>query len=238
MSLPRFLVAHLPSGGTLALDEAEARHAASVLRVRKGDEISLFNGKGEEAVAQVETVAKRSVTVTILNHVTVDRELNCPLTLIVALPKGDRQKTLVDGLVQLGVTCLVPLLTEHGVAHPTVNSLGRLRRAVVESSKQCRRNVLMCIEDAVSIADICQQKEGDKLFAHPYSESQQMGEIGADCTTAGRRIAIGPEGGFSNQEIEQLLDAEWKQISMGPRILRIETAAIFAASWHALSCRQ
>ena len=138
----------------------------------------LFDGSGAEFLARVERVERSVVRLTIIERREVDRELPCDVTLGVALPKGERQRWLVEKATELGVSRLVPLVTTRGVAQPTVETLRRLGRAVVEASKQCGRNRLMQIEEPLGWSDFVQgardkgqsTRDGSariRLFAHP-----------------------------------------------------------------------
>lgn len=233
MSPPRFLVSNLPASGRLSLDEAEARHASSVLRLGIGDAVVLFDGVGGEAMATVDEAHKRSLIVAIVNRTDTDRELPGGLEMLVALPKGDRQRTLIDGLVQYGVTKLTALETQRGVAELSANALQRLERAVVETSKQCGRNVLMSIGAAISIGELAAQEtqlDMLKLIAHPYGDTTPLSGIARQACA---RVAVGPEGGFTDDECQTLSQAGWTPVRLGPRILRIEFASMFVAAWWA-----
>ena len=140
MGLQRFYVDQLPGSGGIELDESEARHASSVLRLKENDEVLAFDGCGGEARCRVSHVSKRAVLLQIDERLDRDCELTHALHLYVALPKGDRQKTLVDNLVQIGVTALTPLIEHRGVAQPSVATLVRMRRGAIESSKKVGRN--------------------------------------------------------------------------------------------------
>lgn len=241
LSSPRFLVPELPTTGTVALPAAESQHCVSVLRLPVGAKLVLFDGQGGEALGTLAEANKRGCQVAIQRRTDTDRELPGRLELLVALPKGDRQKQMIDGLTQLGVARLAPLQTQRGVAQPTANALERLSRMVAEASKQCGRNRLMEIGPAVSVASLVQSDAPERvvsLVAHPYGDahSDQAPKLSAtgDC-----RVAIGPEGGFTDAEVESLLSHGWQTIRLGPRILRVEIAAIaiaatFAAQFNAL----
>lgn len=244
MAAPRFFHSPLPFAGEATLSEPEARHASSVLRLSVGTQVVLFDGQGGEACGTITALDKRSVSVEITARTDSNRELALPLELLVALPKGDRQKTLVDGLVQLGVTRLTPLICQRGVAQPTAAALERLERSVVESSKQCGRNQLMRIAPPQTIAQALQTSAGQShtlsLVAHPYGPRTSLSAVANSqpAQIAAARMAVGPEGGFSDAEISQWLEAGWQCVELGPRILRIEMAALQLAAWWACAASQ
>ena len=253
MSPPRFFLDVFPAQGCVSLSKEDARHAQSVLRLKVGDSLQLFDGRGNQAEASIVRMSKSSVEVDIVASDSVSRELPRKLELIVALPKGDRQKVLVDMLVQLGVDQLTPLHCERSVAQPTDNAVERLQRSVLETCKQCGRNQLMLVNEPTSIGQLGEQQQNNSvdsaairpinLFAHPYGNHRPLLELlksacrdQASAQPPTARVIIGPEGGLSDVECEQLLTAGWTQASLGSSILRIETAAIMvAATWAALN---
>lgn len=239
MALPRFFHASLPTVGPVVLEPSEGRHASNVLRLEPGAEVVLFDGMGGEALCSVAEINKHRVTVEIACRTDSNRELDRPLEMWVALPKGDRQKTLIEGLVQLGVTRLVPLMTVRGVAQPSSGALDRLGRAVVETSKQCGRNRLLEIAEPRTVnqaaATPLASDHCGSVVAHPYGSPWPLSELvasGGKALTA-LRVAIGPEGGFTEEEISIWEGRGWRTISLGPRILRIEMAALQVAAWWA-----
>jgi 16S rRNA (uracil1498-N3)-methyltransferase len=222
-----FVESPLGEAKTAQLIDAEAHHLAKVMRASVGTEVVAFDGSGDEFVARVARIAKATVDLEILERRTIDRELPFSLTLAVALPKGDRQKVLVEKLVELGVTRLIPLDTRRGVAEATSSALARLRRHVIEASKQCRRNRLMEIAEPLTVEKLLSETPHDerRLFAHPSGQRLAATELQQSTT-----VAIGPEGGFSDEEVALAASQGWPVISLGPRILRIETAAIALAA--------
>ncbi len=171
-----------------------------------------------------------------LERLGVNRELPWPLTLGVALPKGERQRWLLEKAVEIGVTRLVPLLTERGVADPTPSALERLRRGVVEATKQCGRNRLLEIGEPMKLAEYSRHAAADslRLLAHPDGAPL----VGSPAATARAAVslAIGPEGGFTMAEVDLARNAGWRAISLGPRVLRVETAAVLMAGLAAQGC--
>lgn len=236
MSLPRFFVDSLPASGCLELSSSESQHASNALRLVVGDDVLLFDGSGGEALGRIVKAHKRAVEVEVLQRTDANRELKRPLEVLVALPKGERQKTLVDGLVQLGTSRLTPIICQRGIALPSPSAVTRLARSVVESSKQCGRNQLMEISAPQSIQEISNSASADiSLVAHPYGCQLTLRDVPLRFREAGRggRVLIGPEGGLSDEEVSMLITAKWTQVSLGARILRIEMAALFVAAWWA-----
>jgi 16S rRNA (uracil1498-N3)-methyltransferase len=211
--------------GQVVIDGPEAHHLGTVCRVRPGDAVVLFNGDGHEYPATVAEVGRREVVVAVGDRRSPVRESASRLHIAAALPKGDRAQFLVEKLTELGVAALTPLLTERTVVQPREGKMDKLERYVIEASKQCGRNVLMRIEPARRWADLLRDPALPALryVAHPGAEGG--GEEAGD-----RVIAIGPEGGWTDAEVASALEAGWRGLSLGPRILRIETAAMAAAA--------
>jgi 16S rRNA (uracil1498-N3)-methyltransferase len=218
------------------LDGAEAHHLRHVMRAAVGDSLTLFDGSGAEFVAIVETLGRSHVELRIAERHVTDRELPFALVVGVALPKGDRQKWMVEKLTELGVTELVPLQTQRGVAQPTASALDRLRRSVIEAAKQCGRNRLMQINKPQSWPEWIPTRriafpEMPGIFGHPGGKSLHEFPIRGHSIAY---LAIGPEGGFTDGEVAAATAAGWQAVDLGPRILRVETAAIALAAAFAL----
>ncbi len=231
----RFYSANEITSATATLSDQEAHHLLHVMRGKVGDEVTLFDGSGWEFAATISQLGRSDVTLDITGKAEVDRERSLPLTIAVALPKGDRQRVLIEKCVELGVTKVIPLATQRSVAVPKDKSLEKLRRAVIEASKQCGRNRLMEISSGMQLEALLNQS--------PESESQlriladpggtiSLAELGSnkDAQCDSTMVTIGPEGGFTEVELELAKDAEWQILNFGPRILRIETAAIACAA--------
>lgn len=226
----------------VTLDGPEAHHMLHVMRAAVGTEITLFDGSGAEFPAVVEALRRSEAVVRVVERREINRELPHDLVVGVALPKGDRQKWLVEKLTELGVATLVPLATERGVAQPTASAAERLTRSVIEAAKQCGRNRLMQIAEPQSWNDwITTAWLGSSaseppaaprhLVAHP--NGQPLTEINLS-EPAPIYLAIGPEGGFTDAEVAAAVAAGWQQVSLGASILRVETAAIALAAAIAL----
>ncbi len=224
MTHPRFYLPALADGATAELVGPEAHHLHNVLRLKPGTEIELFDGQGTEATARIESATKQRAVLSILSRNPATTELSAPLILATAVPKGDRFRWLVEKATELGVTQLVPLQTQHSVVDPRAAKLDKMRAAVIAASKQCRRARLMQITPPQTweqfVSELPQPTR--LLVAHPGGEPWRGELIAAGEATA---VGIGPEGGFSDAEIE-LAKSRAIPVDLGPRILRIETAAL------------
>lgn len=211
----------------VVLGDTEAHHLIHVMRVRIGDEVLVFDGGGAEFTAIIAGLDRRTVRLEIGERRDVDREALRRVTIGVALPKGDRQRFLCEKLVEFGVARLVPLITERGVAEPQGSALRRLEKGVIEASKQCGRNRLMTISPPQKLADFFGSAPvaSERLVAHPSGTRATFQALSAMQAFA----AVGPEGGFTDKEVAAAVTAGWRSASLGPRILRTETAAVAMA---------
>src|SRR5207245_4139508 len=178
---------------------SEARHLASVRRLRPGDPVCLFNGDGHEYSAIVVACARKSVELNVVGVASPPRELPFHLEVAAPLPKGDRGQFLIEKLTELGVTAFVPLSTERSIVHPRTE---RLERYVIEASKQCGRNVLMRVESAVDWTSYCRREHlrSRKVLAHPAAEGP-LPLADAFRSADGFTLAVGPEGGVTEAEL-------------------------------------
>jgi len=233
-SVDRYFLDSPIQSGAATLSGDEAHHLIHVMRAKPGTAITLFSGNGMEYDSKVESVGRNVVRLTVLSHRPVDRELTVDLTLGVALPKGERQKWLVEKAVELGVTRIVPLRTARSVAQPVAQALGRLRRSVIEASKQCGRNRLMEIAEPRDWGELVAgtPEVACRLVAHPAGRGTEADgplavAFSRDPLRAGSfLLAVGPEGGFTSEEVALATCAGWRTVDLGPRILRVETAGL------------
>lgn len=216
------------------LTGSEHQHLVQVMRARAGDSVILFDGSGAEYSARVIGIERSRVDLEVLARHEVDRELGISITLGIALPKGERQRWLIEKAVELGVACIVPLVADRGVAKPVERVTSRLHKYVVEASKQCGRNRLLQIASPRSTADFLIQAPADSLrvLAHVVDSAASIVELVNRSVGNGVYLAIGPEGGFSERELEAA--EQWQVVSLGPRVLRVETAALALIAYFSL----
>lgn len=219
----RFYTPEPLTPGEFALTGAEAHHLQAVRRITVGETIQLFNGDGFEYPAEVIGVGKKSVLLQLANPIGVNREYPTPLWVASAIPKGDRLDFLIEKLTELGVSRFVPLIAERSAVRPKADVVAKYERIVIEASKQCGRNVLMKVEPPVSWSTFSDRDDlpGRRLILGPGASS------GFTRSAEPVVVAVGPEGGWTDRELER---AGWATVSLGPTVLRIETAAIAAAA--------
>ena len=223
------------------LSPEESSHAASVMRVRVGDVIELFDGRGRVAEAEVETVTKRSVSVRTAAIRIQSRMPTNRVSLSVAMPRGDSAKELVTRLTELGVRELTPVVCKRTQRPPSDGQIAKWHRAVIEACKQCRRNTMMQIHPVCDFDDDIHSIRESTLFhiAHP-PEPFALGQTvepanSSKCDPHDRdahrhHVWIGPEGGFTDDEVTRARAAGCRLMPMGELIYRIETAAVVAAT--------
>ncbi|MCS7470402.1 16S rRNA (uracil(1498)-N(3))-methyltransferase [Stieleria sp. ICT_E10.1] len=219
-----------PSGGLVRLSDEEASHAARVMRAKVGDVITLFDGCGHESESSIVSIDKRKCVVEAAAAVAIDREPKCRTHLGIALPKPERCKEMIERLTELGVHRVTPLVCQRTQRPPTDSLLTKLRRIVIESSKQCERNVLMTIDAPTPMeAFLAEPRVGAHWIAHPDGKPIHTATSGIDAAASVHAL-IGPEGGFSDEEVQTAVDSGYEQIGLGARIYRVETAACVVAA--------
>jgi 16S rRNA (uracil1498-N3)-methyltransferase len=215
--------------GPIELTGPEAHHLATVCRLHPGDTVILFNGDGCEYPALIQAVGRRAVQLDIFAGQEPMCELQFTLEVAAPLPKGDRGQFLIEKLTELGVTRFVPLLCTRSVIQPREGKLEKLQRYVIEASKQCGRNCLMHIHELVKWEAYCRSgTSGEmRIMGHRGGPHCLAGPENPSATAI--RLAVGPEGGFTEPEVALAKEAGWLLVDLGPRILRIETAALVLA---------
>ena len=229
----RYFVDHEIGPSHVSLEGPEAHHLAHVMRAKVGDEVTLFDGSGAEFLARIQHMGRSQARLEVLVRRPIDRELAFQLTLGVALPRGDRQRWLVEKATELGVGELVPLLTARTTARPDDGARARLERTVIEASKQCGRNRLMRIGEPCELASYLRNTPPDALrvVAHPLQAATERAARPGDLLRAPSvYVTVGPEAGFTDGEIELAIGHGWQLVDLGPRVLRVETAVLALGS--------
>lgn len=228
------------SPGSVRIEDAEAHHLLHVLRVRTGETIELFDGRGLLAEGRITEVSRRHLDAEILYRRHVPASALLPLTVAAAPPKGDRLKWMVEKLTELGVARLILLHSERTVVTPGETRLDKLRSMVIGACKQSGRPRLLQLEGLTTPAELLQSHAGQSpavpmYLAHPDHRpaARWPGDVrGSSQQSAaeGALLLIGPEGGFTAEEVDTFTARGARTIAWPETILRIETAAVtFAA---------
>lgn len=234
MRVPRIYqsIDNLQQGQTVQLDDDGVAHIGRVLRMENGDNISLFNGDGNDYLAEITDVSKKSITVTVLSCEANNSESPLDLHLGQVISRGDRMEFTVQKSVELGVTTITPLFSDRcGVklnGERLDKKLQQWQKIVISACEQSGRSVVPIVRPAMTLAQWCEeQTSAVKLNLHPRASHGINGlQLNADNHKV--RLLIGPEGGLSDEEIAMTETHHFTDILLGPRVLRTETASLTA----------
>jgi 16S rRNA (uracil1498-N3)-methyltransferase len=224
--------AEVPVGGRVQLEltGTAANHIARVLRLRAGDALILFDDAGGEYAATVDALLRHTVRVTIGDFLPVDRESPLHVTLAQGISRGERMDIVVQKATELGVKRIVPVAAERTVvrlnAAQAANRLRHWRAIAIAACEQCGRNKLPEITPPMTLQEflVSGHPEGLRLVLSPSGGLKARHLPPSSAAT----LLIGPEGGLSDAEHAAALAAQFQGLSLGPRILRTETAALAA----------
>jgi 16S rRNA (uracil1498-N3)-methyltransferase len=240
MRLTRLFVdAPLTSGAPITLRGGAASHVTRVLRLRVGEPLTLFNGQGGEYAGTLEKSRGGEVTVVVGNHRAEERESPLTLTLAQGISRGERMDLVVQKATELGVSCLVPLLTERSVVRLEAQQADRKtnhwRAIAIAACEQSGRNRPPRIMSPLALRDFLRAPDREagaaaaepplRLLLSPAAPGS-LGELEPRPNAV--TVLIGPEGGLTDEEQQTAVAAGFTPVRLGPRVLRTETAAIVA----------
>jgi len=239
--MPRFYCPQpLVPGSVVDLPDAVAHHL-HVVRQQAGDELVLFNGDGGQARARLVEIGKRRASAEVLALDAVDVELPFRITLAQGLPEGSKMDWIVEKAVELGAAAIVPLAAQRSVVRLSGERadkrLAHWQGVVVSASEQCGRNRLAAVQPIQDFHRWLGQDAdgGTRILLSPRADTS-LAQWARATPAQDVTVLVGPEGGFTDQEEEAAVAAGALALSMGPRVLRTETAglaalAILAAGW-------
>jgi 16S rRNA (uracil1498-N3)-methyltransferase len=235
MGMPRFFVEEpIVDKENVTISGQEARHIQRALRLGVGDNIDLFDGTGREYHGQITRRDRQGVAVRVIEATMPERESPLRVVMGQSLVKGDKMDLIIQRITELGVSTLIPFVSHRSVpsleGEKAERRLARWTQIAVESSKQCGRVIPMKVETVRQFSDvlwlapaqsskiILWERASEKLrslFRVPYRPNERSPAV---------YCLVGPEGGFSDQEIRKAEEAQFLAVNLGPRILRVETA--------------
>ena len=241
MPTPRFFCPEpLSPATTINLPQSAARHAGLVLRLRVGDEMTLFDGRGGEYPAQIAAVDRQRVCVDVGAWCDAECEAPIALTLVQALQSGEKMDMTMQKAVELGVTRIVPVVSRRSVVRldgeRAQRRLEHWRGVVVAACEQCGRNRVPTVEPLLDLGRGLAQppEEGVLRLMLAPGAAQTLADLAPPAAGCGVELLIGAEGGLAPDEIELAGSAAYRALRLGPRILRTETAGLAALA--AIQC--
>jgi 16S rRNA (uracil1498-N3)-methyltransferase len=217
----------------ITLSAEESHHAISVLRLKAGETVSIFDGAGRRATGNVQNAHRRRLTVLVTEVEVLPFDLSLQLTLAVAMPRAARQGYLVEKCTELGVAAIWPVTSDRSVAAPKAGALEKWKRRGVEAAKQSRRAWVPAIRPTQTFDESIQLLAGFDLacIADADCPSKGMLDVIDGLPEGGSLIVfVGPEGGWSPDERRAAVEAGAVPVSLGPTVLRTETAAVAACA--------
>jgi 16S rRNA (uracil1498-N3)-methyltransferase len=218
--------------GMLRVEGNEVRHIRRVLRLKAGDEVVIFDGLGKEYEGMIVEEAPFSVVIKVQNIFSSKRDSSLEVILAQSLVKGEKMDYLIQKATELGVKEIIPFFSSRSV--PLLEKSGRLKRyhrwgkIAIEASKQCGRGVIPKIEPLQDYSEMLQIASPDSFRLILWErEGIKLKEV-LERSKEKTRIfsVIGPEGGFSQEEVEEAKRAGFIPVTLGKRILRAETASL------------
>ena len=210
---------------TLQLKDETIHHLKRVIRIRLGEEVILCDGKSMDYHCTVESLEPFNLKVN--SRQESKTEPKCKITLYQAMPKADKFEWIIQKAVELGVYSIVPVYTAHCIAKITkAVKIARYQKIAESAAGQCMRGIIPQVQQPMPLEDAIKTTNGLMLATHEKEKENKIPGINSYPKDIG--LWIGPEGGFSKKEIETMEGAGFSIVSLGPRILRTETAAIAA----------
>lgn len=218
-------------GQEIDLQESNAHYVRTVLRLKREQALTLFNGLGGEYLCSLLEVSRKKVRVLIEEE--VDRTVESPLNIALGLgiSRGDRMDWSVQKAVELGVTSMTPLITERCVVKfkdgKKEQRYQHWKKIVQHATEQCGRTILPELNDIVEFQGWLNQQNGLRIFLDPFAEMTLIQQVPEEQKVT---LLTGPEGGFSSMERELAITAGFVPVRLGARVLRTETATLAAIS--------
>lgn len=232
MRIPRVYTPEpLSVGTTITLEGPAAHYLLRVLRLQPGRELVLFNGTGGEYPARVVNTTKKQLEVLPEAFIADDRESPLVTELAIGISRGERMDLVIQKATELGVSRIIPLLTERTEVKLTGERQEKKhqhwQQISISAAEQCQRNRLPEIAPVTTLTDYLQHCQSELRFVLHHRDSQRLP---ADTRPASVALLVGPEGGLSDPEIAAARDAGFTPLTLGPRVLRTETAPVAALS--------
>ncbi len=234
--MQKFIIEKIKSiPSTHQIKGQDARHISKVLRLTKKDQMTATDGHGNDFLVEIQSLTHDTVTIDILEQIKSKTESELNITLCTGMLKDKKMDMIIKHVTQLGITTWAPFFCDRSIPTPDIKRIKkrhtRWQTISRESLKQCQRSYLPHIEVPVSFDALIDKSEAyDLKIAFWEKESKPLKKIKQDSAVKSIIILIGPEGGFTQDEIKLAREKKFLSYSLGPRILRAETASISACA--------
>ena len=223
------------SDGEIRIEGDDVKHITRVLRLGCGDTISVCDGEKTDYICTISETSKDCVVARIDEQMPNKNESAICVTLYQGLPKGDKMDYIIQKCVELGVVRVVPVAMKRSVVKVSSASgkTTRWQRIAAEAAKQCMRGIVPVVDEPMSFEAMLSETENTDLCVLPYENEHdgKLKDVLKDKKDAKNiAIIIGPEGGFDEQEVQSAMQAGAHTVTLGPRILRCETAPVATVS--------
>ncbi|MDD6603574.1 MAG: 16S rRNA (uracil(1498)-N(3))-methyltransferase [Eubacteriales bacterium] len=216
---------------TVILEGEEARHIAKSLRMRVGDMLTVTDGGGKDYGCQIQAIDRDTVTLAVCYQQACNSEPTCAVTIYQGVPKSQKMEDIIQKCVELGVTRIVPTLTKRSISRPDPKQAGkknqRYQKIALEAAQQSGRGIVPQIEQQITLKQAISTDKSKKKIVFYEGGGCSLKDIVSPTDTA-VSVYIGPEGGFDPDEVEALESAGAVVATLGPRILRTQTAPVAA----------
>lgn len=220
-------------GNTVIIEGIQYNHMVNVLRQNKGDEVILLNGDGFDYTAKIIEINKKNAMLSVTEKNENLRKTRIKLTVLCGLLKGDNSENQAVKLSELGSYEFVPFISENCVVKSNSKKYDRINKVALESSKQCKRAIPIKVSDIKNYIEALNYiKDYDlKIIAYEFENTNTLKENLKNIKNCNNvALIIGPEGGFTENEIKQAVNNGCKAVTLGKTILKADTAAISAAA--------
>lgn len=216
--------------GRVNITGSDVNYIKNVLRLKTGSFVSVYDGRGKACLARIDKIEKDQVGCAVVEEFAVAPEPSIRITLIQGLPKGDKMETIIQKCTELGVSEIIPLNCERSIVkiiqEKAAGRVSRWQKVALEASRQCRRSVVPKVSEPKELGGVLNSLPEDALSLLFWEREDKCSL--KDCLRASSSanifLFIGPEGGFTAEEVELAKEFGVLTLSLGPRILRTETA--------------
>lgn len=235
----RFQTEEIDGRSEVLLDPRQSHHLRNVLRLKEGDRIVLSDNSGFDYEARIEDCSGPQVQCTVEAKVPSRSEMCVAVTVYQAVIKGDHFDYAVQKMVETGAAAIVPYLSARCVKKPNnpQRFVERARRIAAEAAKQCERSVVPRVADILPFGEVLRDLSGQfTIFACEREQSRTLRQLLSGGCPQRAALIVGPEGGFTEEEKEALIESGAHPVTLGPRILRSETAAPYVLAQIEYAC--